>query len=289
MVEMVRANCLAVFGLALCLISIPLAWIWIFLSTASFGSGDTPLDEQVRTFVAWLCGVYFLGLAISLRFTLGGLLLIISNVIVGVVAFWHNNGDTDSWFGMVAAGFAIGVLGSALVFASIFIQITRSGSELDGRRDRFTTWTLRRADSVGPSTKPWMSFSIRVVNLPSIKTTLTVSTCILIVITLAFAAMLTQPVSKLSTTMVFDSGYYGESLCVAFYVDGELVDQTTLHVPYFDWNVERGVSAGSHTLSVDLASGDSTSLDGIPDSTRAFKVLPFTTEYHTLAFHVGLI
>lgn len=284
-----RYNVLGLIGAAACAVSVPMAWIPFLFGTAVIPS--THLD----TLISNLCLLYFVAVILSFFTPLASLILVPVTAFVGTTQFWYYPGYSSHEFGWMAnlvyTGYVIGLVGTALLFASIFVQVTRRGREYwDAPYARLRTWLPEPGTGTPAGTSDGV-FSLRIVNLPSDRKRLaTIVASGIVVVCLTFLSLVTIPVSNITVYVVFDIHSYGTEIEAALYVDGEVVETETINDQadtFIQWRTTRGISAGSHVLGLDFANSTSLPLDGIVECERSVRVLPFMDEYEMMGFGVG--
>ncbi len=204
-----------------------------------------------------------------------------TSAVVVTVEFWYLPDWVNEIPSLVEGFVVLGSIGSATVLTALFVQVTRTGSEMKGVWARFMTWT-RWPGRLGSSEGPKLSFTF--INLG--RRGVAICLAAILVIGIFSAAAFGANVSTLKVHLATDKS---GQMNVALYIDGKLVKQETIVSGSLEWLAEHPISAGSHKFSLDLAYGTSIDLDGAMDYNRSFKVLPFATEYQFVGIGVGLV
>lgn len=270
---MARANWLGLIGAILSIVSVAMVWFWRMFDSMGYASGQTALTGTLNNYSSDVSLVFIVGAIVALLTPLGVMLQIPALVVFPfLIWYWDLSGY---W----VLGYIVALIGAAVSISSMFIQISFPGRRLlIPPETRIGVWSLRKEER---QTRP-LHWSAKITLLSLVIAAALVST---LIVTPAYA----RPMSKISVTVMIDgSGYEIDNVTVK--VDNNVILHRQLANGSLNGiQVIVNATAGSHTLSVNLA-GDNVP----PDRWHSYqpwviKVLPWTTEEVLLGYNVAFI
>lgn len=282
-----RWNMVSVAGLVISVASAGFLWVWLFLSAFVIGSGDSDYEKASRELFAALCALCIIGTLLSFLSPLASLLQMPGTAYVLVISAYYAM-PID-----LAALAAVSAIGTALIFVSMFVQLSRfeSSGELTPL-PRWRTWVLG-----SPPENSRMRFAVPRLQK---KVKMALLSILVVAIALTAAAFLYvdyRPVSVLEIQVVADGYVYGP-IHVVVRVDGTVVIDEYLEPDPLMTNESHRimqtsstyeVTAGEHLVTADYTNSTSGELDGVADWDQIIRILPFTTEEVAVPIGVGFI
>ena len=274
---MARVNQLALTGGILAIISSGLFWVPVFFVSSVFGSGDTNLTRTINGYLGTISILFIVGAILTL-WTQLGVALELPGLIFLPFVIWYRD---YSVFWMV--GYVVAFIGTSMSTLSSFVQIA------------ITKKTVR----IPPESRIRVWFFWKDEHIPlKIPRVVAGALAVLIIIAVvASSAVLVdsyvRPLSKIDLIVVIASDIYG-AVDLTVRLDGNEVVTTHFGpapgMTYF--STEINLTAGSHTMVVDVNSATHPETNGIvgppgTDRVLPLRVLPFATDTVEVGIGVG--